>query len=493
MKRALVFITGCLVLIAVVVVISAMRFPARMIPSEMPAAADDVREGFAERLSSAVAFPTISLDDLTQVDWQPFLDFHAFLETSYPRAHQQLQLTKVNEYGLLYHWQGSDSTLEPVLFLAHQDVVPVSPGTEDDWTHDAFSGAIADGYIWGRGTLDDKASLLALLESVEHLLSNGYTPSRSIYLAFGQDEEVGGREGARKIAEHLDSLGLRFAFVLDEGGVITESTIKGVPGLLAVVGVAEKGFVTLKLEVEGEGGHSSMPPPNTAIGILAAGLARLEANPFPARLEHVTRLLREVGPSVPFSQRLVMANQWLTRPLVVSMAGQSNAMNAFIRTTTAVTVAEGGVKANVLPVKASAKVNFRIMPGETVESVEARVKEVLDDPRIQVSRFGHAVNPSPISPADGPAFGLIRDTVLQVAGPDMEVSVAPYLTLGGTDARHYTGLSPNVYRFLFAVMADNDLARIHGTDERLSVSGYRSMIMFYTNLLINLEQLETTP
>ena len=491
MKRALAVLGGLLLVLGTILILAAYRFPVTPIRSNLPPVQMDIPEGFEARLSQAVRFPTISFDDPGQVDWDVFRAFHQFLTEAYPQVHQHLALEKVNEFGLLYHWPGEDPNLAPVLFLAHQDVVPVSPGTEDEWHHDAFSGATEDGFIYGRGTLDDKAGMLALLEATSALIDAGYVPPRGVYFAFGQDEEVGGRLGAARLAERLKELGLTFAFVLDEGGAITENTISGVDGMMAVVGIAEKGFVTLDLQVEGEGGHSSMPPPNTAIGILAAGLARLEAKPFPANLEHVTRLLRELGPAVPFSHRLVMANQWLTRPLVVDMAGQSNALNAFIRTTTAVTVVEGGVKANVLPVKASAKVNFRIMPGDTVESVVERVGTILDDPRITISISGHSVNPSPVSPADGQAYGLIRDTIYQVAGEELDLTVVPYLTLGGTDARHYTGLSPNVYRFLFNVLREGDLERIHGTNERVSISDYRLTIAFYQNLFRNLHMLQT--
>jgi carboxypeptidase PM20D1 len=406
-------------------------------------------------------------------------------------VHESLTREVVGDLSLLYTWEGTEPDLDPVVFMGHMDVVPVIPGTEEDWTYDPFGGVVADGYVWGRGAMDDKVSVVSVLEAVELLLNEGYRPRRTIYLAFGHDEEVGGPRGARAIAELLSSRGAEpYAFVLDEGGTMADGLVPGVDELVALVGIAEKGYVSLELLVEGEGGHSSMPPAETNIGILAEAITRLQEHPFPVRLDGATReMFAGLAPHMPLLGRVVFANMWLFEPVLERVLAGDPTSAAMLRTTTAPTIIEGGVKANVLPITARAVVNHRIIPGETPETVLARATEIIDDPRVQVRISGDdAQPPSPVSDPHGEAFALIARTIRET-NADREVVVAPWLVVGGTDAKYYSGRSDNVFRFLPARFEQDAMTRFHGTDERMDVEGYLSSIRFFHRLIVNADGL----
>jgi carboxypeptidase PM20D1 len=360
-------------------------------------------------------------------------------------------------------------------------VVPVEPGTEGAWTHSPFSGAIADGFIWGRGTLDDKPGVLGILEAVEHLLAQGFQPERTVLLAFGHDEEVGGVHGARNIAALLRQRGVKPEFILDEGGAIAEGIIDGIVAPVALIGTAEKGYVSVDLVAQAEGGHSSMPPRHTAIGRLAAVIHGLEEDQMPARIDGVTKQSFEVlAPEMPFGPRLVLSNLWLFGPLAERKLSRDPAANSRIRTTTAATILHGGVKENVLPHEARAVVNFRILPGDTVADVLEHVRAHAG-PEVQVSAR-QATEPSPESDAEAPSFRLIQTTIGQVFPGTL---VSPNLLGGGTDSKHFQRLSRNVYRFLPVRIHKEDLARVHGTNERIGVEDYAGVVRFYVQLVRN--------
>jgi carboxypeptidase PM20D1 len=479
------FLTLCL---AAVLLFRTTRFQSVQGGSEEQVGiAIDEREA-ALRFAAALTFPTISFEDPAQIDSTAFHDLHAYLEVTYPLVHSNLERQVVSGLSLLYTWRGRDPSLNPVVLMGHLDVVPVIPGTESDWTQPPFGGVIADGYVWGRGAMDDKSSVLAILEAVEALIRDGHQPARTIYLAFGHDEEVGGGNGARAIAEQLSARhpdGL--ALVLDEGGAIADGLMPGIDGPVAVIGIAEKGGVNLELMVVGEGGHSSMPPEHTNIGILARAITRLEENQFPATLDGAAlSMFRYIGPEMEFVPRLMFANLWLFKPLVERELVANPQTAAMVRTTTAATIIEGGVKSNVLPTNATAVVNLRILPGETVESVTERVRQIIDDDRVQVSGTGR--DPSPVSDPESPAFKMLARTLRQVILDD-DLVVSPYLVMGGTDARYYAGLSNNVYRFLPARIDESDIARAHGTNERLSVESFTTSVRYFYQLIRNSDEL----
>ncbi len=386
---------------------------------------------------------------------------------------------------LLYTWLGRDPSLAPLVLMGHLDVVPVDPGSESEWTYGPFEGVVADGFIWGRGALDNKVNVIAILEAVEALLGEGFTPERSVYLAFGHDEEVGGRDGARRIAESLEARGMtRAALVVDEGGSRTQGFVLGLEEPVALVGIAEKGFLSLDLSVRSEGGHSSMPPRETAISILARAITRLEEQPFPSRLDGATRwMLDSVGPNLPFTTRLALANLWLFEPVVRERLAGTPSTAAMVRTTTAPTIIAAGVKENVLPIRAHAVVNFRIVPGETRGTVTTHVRKIVSDPRVTIGpATAFSTDPSPVSDHKGAGFRLVASSARQ-ATRDPDLLVAPYLVIGGTDSRYYADRAESVLRFVPLLLRPEDLPRVHGTDERVSSADLATGVRFFHALI----------
>src|SRR5437870_7990002 len=382
MKKSLVALLVVLLVLAAVALERTFTFRSRQLQTAAVAVEPLDTAALAQRLAGALRFKTVSYQDSSQFDAREFDGFHRYLRATFPSLHAALKLEKVNGYGLLYEWTGSDPNLPPIILLAHQDVVPVEPGTESRWTEPPFGGTIAGGYVWGRGALDDKGSLVGILEAVEHLISVGAKPRRTVYLAFGYDEEIGGRRGAARIAALLATRNVRPEFVLDEGGALATGLIPGVAAPVALIGIAEKGYVTVELTAQAEGGHSSMPPKETAVGILAAGLTRLEHHQMPRAIRGPTADLFDfLGPEMPFGPRLVMANRWLFGGLLAAGFGATPQGNAMLRTTTAPTVLQAGVKENVLSSTARALVNFRILPGVGAGSVHAHVRRAVDESR----------------------------------------------------------------------------------------------------------------
>jgi carboxypeptidase PM20D1 len=484
MKKILAAVLLVVVALVSVLLVRTATFASRQ-PQVEPVARVALDEDAAiERFAQSLRFQTLSHVDPARVPAEEFERMHAFLAESFPHVHARLTREAVNEHSVLYTWAGSDPALKPALLMAHLDVVPVEPGTEAEWAHAPFESRVADGYVWGRGALDNKFGVMGILEAVELLLADGHQPRRTLYLAFGHDEEVGGDRGAREIAALLAARGVELEYVLDEGGVISQGIVPGIDAPVALIGIAEKGYVSLELSTRAAGGHSSMPPRQTAVGVLSRAIHRLEENPFPGRLQGATHeMFVYLGPEMPFAQRLVFANLWLFRPLVERQLAASPSTDASLRTTTAATMFQGSVKDNVLPIHARAVVNFRILPGETVESVQARVRRTIDDPRIEIGLHeGFEVDPSPISSTEAESFARLKQTIRQVFP---EAIVSPYLVGGATDSRYYTGLTPNVYRFMPARITPEDLEGVHGTNERASVQSYLDGIRFYRQMILN--------
>jgi carboxypeptidase PM20D1 len=482
MKKALAALGLILVvLIAVLLVRTALARSHQITAEPVTDISIDARAA-AERLAGAIRFRTISHEN-GQVEREAFLGLHEHLARSFPLVHSNLTREVVAGYSLLYTWKGRNPGAAPILLLSHQDVVPVEPGTERSWTRPPFSGAIADGYVWGRGTMDDKSGVLGILEAVEHLLARGFQPERTVLLAFGHDEEVSGVNGARNIAALLGQRGVKPEFILDEGGVIAEGMVEGVEAPVALVSTAEKGYVSVDLVARSEGGHSSMPPRHTAIGRLAAAIQGLEENQMPARIDGATRKSFEyLAPEMPFGQRLFLSNLWLFSPLAERIFSAEPAANSRIRTTTAATILHAGVKENVLPLEARAVVNFRILPGDSVEDVLEHVRAQAG-PEVQVSaRQATAKEPSPESDAESPTFRLIQTTIVQVFPGTL---VSPNLLGAATDTKHFQGLTRNVYRFLPVHIRKEDLARVHGTNERIGVEDFAGIVRFYVQLIRN--------
>lgn len=437
----------------------------------------------AERLAGAIRILTVSRAG-EPAPAEALRSLHDHIEASFPRVHAALKREVVNGLSLLYEWPGSERAGLPLLLLAHLDVVPVEPDTDGRWTHPPFSGEVADGYVWGRGAIDDKGRLFAILEAIEALLADGARPRLPILIAIGHDEEVGGSEGARRIAELLAERAVRPLFALDEGSAVLEGIVPGVDRPVAVVGLAEKGYVSVELVAHGEEGHASMPPRETAAVILARALGRLADRPFPARIDGPARkFFGVVGREMGLVRRLAFANAWLTGPVLRRALEEHPGTNALLRTTMAPTMLSGSGKDNVLPAAARAVVNLRIHPRDSIDGALARVVETIDDDRIEVREYGgFRSEPSAVSPDDGPPWDALERSVRETF-PD--AIVAPSLVVVATDSRHYAGLTDRVYRFAPNRFGKDDLARIHGTDERLGVADYGRMIEFYARLIQN--------
>ena len=488
-KRITLILSAAFVLLSAVLLINTLRFRSRQIEVAPATALPQLPDSLAAHLAGALSLPTVSYQDTAHFDPEPFLNFQAYLQEVLPEVHRRMKREIVNRYSLLYTWEGSHPQLPPVVLMAHLDVVPVEPQSEMEWLYPAFSGEVADGYIWGRGALDDKASLMAMLEAAERLLAYQFRPHRTLIFAVGHDEEVGGSGGAAKIVEVLEKRGVRPAAVLDEGGAIIQGMMPGIAHPVAMVGIAEKGYVSLELVVESHGGHSSMPPRETAVGILARAVYRLETHQMPARLEGPIREMFDyLGPEMPLFSRVILANLWLFKPIVLYQLSGNPTTNAMVRTTTAPTMLEGSVKENVLPTRARAVINFRIRPGDTIGTVVAHVRKVIDDPRVRVRTLPFGSEPSPVSSPRAPAFEWIARTIRQVFS---ETQVTPSLVVGATDSRHFVRLSRNIYRFAPLRLAARDVRRVHGVNERIAVQHYLDAIRFYIQLFKNLDHLQS--
>lgn len=437
------------------------------------------------RLAEAVRIPTISTGAGQGSDSAALAAFADLLASRYPNAHRVMTRERIGDGSLLFTWTGRDAALKPALLLAHMDVVPVEPGTEARWTHPAFDGVIADGYIWGRGTLDDKLNVTGLMEAAEALAAQGWQPPRTLLFAFGHDEEVGG-SGAKAIAATLKQRGIRAAFLLDEGGALTTGIMPGVARPVATIMAAEKGYASFRLTATAAGGHSSQPPPDTAVTRLARALVRLQDQQMPARLAApVDVMLERAAPAMGIVNRVAIANRWLFEGLLIKLLAAKPVSNALVRTTTAPTMLRAGVKDNVLPAEASAVINFRLLPGDSAKAVEAHIREAIADDGIAISLEGSfASEASAVSDPDSAAFRHLAD-VTRAVFPDAVVTTG--LMLGATDARHYEGLYDNRYNFMPVTLNAEDLQRIHGANERIAVADYAKLIRWYRRLLESLD------
>ena len=473
---------ACLAFVAILVV-RTLRFTSRQLQvAPAPALVLD-EQAVVGRLSRALRFRTVSHADPAKIDPTPFNALIAYLERAFPGVHRVLKKERIGAHSLLFTWPGQDPARAPVLWLSHLDVVPVEAQGTSAWTYPPFSGTVAKGYLWGRGALDDKGQVLAMLEALEHLIGKGFTPRRTLLLAIGHDEEVGGRHGAARMAAALERRGVKGLYAMDEGLVITRNIVPGVTSPVALIGIAEKGFLNLELTVKGEGGHAAMPPPETAVSILANAVARLAAHPMAASLSGPVRQMFEaVGPEMSsFGKRLVLANLWLFGGLVKKQLAARSATNALLRTTAAPTMLQGSVKANVLPQQARAVINVRIHPQDSVAAVLRHARLVIADPRVRLGTGAEPPSePSPPSSTTAAGYRLIAKAIRQVFPGTV---VAPGLMIAMTDSRHYRKITPNIYRFAPLQIASADRARFHGVNERLSVKNYLKMIAFYVQLL----------
>lgn len=433
-------------------------------------------------LADAIRIPTISQQDREQIDVSAFSRFLSFLRQTYPAVFASLETETINQYSLLLRWPGQAPELEPVLFDAHYDVVPIEPGTENDWTHPPFSGVVENGFVWGRGSIDDKLAVMTTLEAIDALLASGFRPTRTLFFSFVHDEEIGGDEGAGAIARLLLERGHRFAYVIGEGGALLGDYPLLPDRPTAMIGLAEKTYLTLALSAEAQGGHSSMPPRDSSIIRLSKALTALHENPFKARLvSPVTDMLKAIGEQTTGLRGFLMRNPWLGRPALLSQMAQEPVGNAMTRTTTAVTMFSGGVKENVVPQRSEARVNFRLLPDEKVEDLIEAVTKLIDDASIKIQALPSKANPQ-IADIEGEGYRRLR-AALEAVVPD--ITVIPGLVMATTDSRHYGEITSNVYRFHPINVGGDLVSTIHGTNERISVTAVKSAVAIYRQLIQN--------
>ena len=438
-----------------------------------------------QNLSEAIKYKTISYQDSIYSDPIHFLSFHKFLERTYPAVFNTLNKTVFSNYSILLKWNGkSNSPHNPILLMAHMDVVPIE--NPESWTHPPFSGIIDDSYIWGRGALDDKSSLIAILESIEYLLGSGFTPNRDIYIAFGHDEENTGKYGNSLISESLFQEGIYFDMVLDEGSIISNGIIQGIEKPVAVIGIAEKGYVSLELIVNHTSGHSSMPKDQTTIGKLSKAIISLERHKMDSKIiKPVQHFFNFLGPEMSIQNRFLLSNSSFFSTSILNRLDQDPLTSAMIRTTIAPTMVSGGVKSNILPSTARAIVNIRIRQGDSISKVKNHVINVINDPDITVKIIESDLysEPSEVSSVDSPEFSIIHKTIKEIFA---DVMVSPGLVLTTTDSRHYEKNSKNIYRFMPVQLDAKDLSMIHGKNERISKESLLTMIQFYIQLIKNI-------
>ncbi|MCK0070249.1 M20/M25/M40 family metallo-hydrolase [Kordiimonas laminariae] len=436
----------------------------------------------AENLSKAITFKTISQSLSVAPDHEAFTGFHAFLAETFPAAHWVMERELVSDYSLMYRWPGkAGGSKKPIAFLGHMDVVPVPEFGLKDWVHPPYAGTIDEnGVIWGRGAVDDKGMLMALLEAAERLVKAGFEPDRDIYFMFGHDEELGGDKGAAVMAGLLKERGVQLDWAVDEGSAMVDGVIPGVNSPIALISLGEKGSVTLKFSATEEGGHSSAPKDYTAASIAAAAGVAVTENQYPLVLDDtLERMFTAMAPQMNFQNRLVIGNMWLTKPLMKNELSKNPTIAAFMHTTTAFTMMQAGTKTNILPQYGEAHVNYRIHPRDTVDGVVDRARGIINDDRVEITKLGGREATS-MSSVSSEGYADLSASIREVFGP---IPVAPTLTVQGTDARHYYSVADNVYRFMPFVFEPDGLKQIHGTNEAISTEAMVSQVVYFEDLI----------
>ncbi len=433
----------------------------------------------AQHLGEAIRFQTVSNQDASQNKPEEWTKLQAWLRSTYPAAHGAMRREVIDTSTLVYEWTGSAPNEAPIILMAHQDVVPVTPGTEKDWKQPPFGGVIAENAVWGRGAVDDKSSLIGLFEAIEILAKQGFKPKRTVYIVSGGDEEVGGT-GAKSVAALLASRGVKALFTLDEGSaIVADAPVVNAPAIM--IGIAEKGYATLKVTANAPGGHSSMPASDIGTITLAKAIIAIHAQQFPNELRPpVSQMVETLANRKGGMIKMAAANPWLFGSRIKAQFAESPSGAALLHTTIAPTMLEGSPKENVLPQSASGLINYRIAPWDSSADVMARAKKAVGDLPVVLSWVKPPREPSPVSSTSSKGWSLIR-AAAEAEAPG--AVVAPYLVVAGTDSRNMVGLSNDVYRFMPIKLSIKETAMIHGTNEHISVDNLERMVRFFTRLI----------
>jgi carboxypeptidase PM20D1 len=480
MKRGLSLALWLIVLLIAVILVKTLLFrsvQSEAFPAEIKGFGDTTLNHFAE----AVRYRTISYSSDSPIDTVEFDNYLSFIKRAYPLVTSTLELEMFNRFTMLFRWKGENASLKPLVLMAHYDVVP--PGDTTAWTKGPFSGESDGTYIWGRGTLDDKAAMISILEAVERLISEGFKPDRTILLSFGHDEELGGRRGALSVSTALRDRGITAEYVLDEGMAVTIGMVPMMKKPVALIGTSEKGYISVKLSAEMPGGHSSTPAHESAVTLIADAISSLNRNQMKPRISGpVDDFIKYVGPEMPFYAKVIFANKWLFKGLLLGIYSGSSSGNALVRTTAAPTMMNAGVKDNIIPTKAEAVINFRILPGETSDDVLRHISEVADK-KIRIEVLSDFISePAPVSPAGSTGFRYIFTTLRQIYP---EAVISPTMMLGASDSKHFLLITSNIYRFAPIVVRSEDMERVHGLNERAKIEDFLKGVTFYYKLLKN--------
>jgi carboxypeptidase PM20D1 len=438
----------------------------------------------AQHLSAAVQIQTVSHQDPADDQPAEWERLHAFLQGAYPAAHKAMSRQIVARNTLIYTWPGSDPSLSPVILMAHQDVVPVTPGTEKDWKHPPFSGAIAEDAVWGRGSIDDKGCLITIFEAIETLAKQGFQPRRTVMVVSGEDEEVRG-QGARAAQAWLTAHGIKAEFVVDEGqAVITDNAVTH--GRLAVIGLAEKGYGTLRVTARAQGGHSSAPPADGGgVVTLSKAVVAIAGHPFPMAFRGPgAAMLQTLAPEAGFPVRMAVANTWLFEPMILRQVGASPAGAALLHTTIAPTMLKGSPKENVLPQDATAWINYRLAPGDSSAAVLAKAKAAVGSLPVTLAWDGAPSEASPVSSTSSEGWKVLSAVARAATG----APVAPGLVTAGTDSRYLAPAAKDVYRFQPMDFRLGDIGMIHGTNEHMTLKNLEQAVQFYARLIATAAQ-----
>ena len=479
MKKLFSFLGVALLLLIIVLVVNTLRdnkpLPKYQVEQCLLETTGDTA---AQHLSQAIQIKTVSFGDTLAIDTAEFLKFRKFMETTYPNITAKLPKQTFNEFSYVYKWAGKDSSLAPYVLMGHMDVVPVEAVAESKWTVPSFSGSIKNDTIWGRGTVDDKFAVIAIMEAVEQLLKENYTPNRTIYLCFGHDEEISGKRGAKFYSQWFKDNNIKPALVLDEGGQIDTKHFEQLKRPMALIGTSEKGYVNIDLTVEIPGGHSSMPSPETAIDVLNKAIVNIRAKQMPGSIPPtIIEMLNRTKSAESFTKRMVLSNLWLFNNVVLQQLSKTKETNAMTHTTLVPTIVHSGIKDNVIPSVAKATFNSRILPGQTSEDVVDFVKKAVNDERVVIKKQTISLmEPSPITSFENPAFKKLEN-VLYKSVPN--VIVSPFLLIGATDSRYFRGFSEAVLNFAPVI----NVKGFHGIDERIGISDLNRTVGFYKQII----------
>ncbi|MFA7108404.1 MAG: M20/M25/M40 family metallo-hydrolase [Sphaerochaetaceae bacterium] len=436
---------------------------------------EKTEDRMVKNLQNALKFKTIAEDCLQ--DKSEFEKFHLSLEKCFPLVYKNLKVQEIDGKNLCFEWTGTSPIQKPILLMAHQDVVKA--GDLSKWDFSPFDAIIDDKYLYGRGTIDIKSQVIAILESFETLLRKGFKPKNTIFASFSEDEEIFGKGGA-SLAQYFKDRKIEFKLVLDEGGAVAEDFLKIINKPIAVVGVSEKTTVNLSLEVNQEGGHSSTPKNPTSLGILSHAISNLELNQEKWSIDSpMDDFLLRIGCNTKGFTSLAMLNPWLFKKILFSTMKNNSTTSALFRNTHTVTMCKGSEASNIIPVVSKANVNVRLLPDNSIEDTISWMEKIINDERVKIT-ISQQGEKCPVSNYKCEEFKVVEQTIQDVFG---DVLTLPYLLAGGTDSRHFYCVSDKVYRFSPYMVNKSELSRMHNYNERISLENLKRLPSFYIRLI----------